>query len=841
MGYYMRQLFLLINIFSALCLASCGGGGGGSSDSKSSAAVSSLPAYADQTVSFFFYDVTITAGDTIGLAASVRGTGKITYSSGDPNIATVGEYGDVTGVAAGTTVITATVAADSVYRSATGSYKLTVKKLFDQVVTFAQPGPINLMQDDVLLNPATGLGTGTLTYSSNNTDVAIVNDQGSITALQAGTAVISAFKKRDNEFYEGEASLIINVGPTNKSKVTAWIGAKDTLLSTPGMEGASLYASESYNCDTQNYTACLNSSMIILNADPILTTAASLSKVGHLTLSKNSKEASVILSTQQPPGRSGAQLVSFKGRLFLFGGYDDNYVPFNDVWSSPDARLWYLHTQNADLDSLGDRKIVEFNNKLWAIGGERENYPDIWSSTDGLNWNQEVAEAPFSARHWQQVITFNNKLWLVGGYDGNNFKNDIWSSTDGINWSLVTASAAFVADRRTVTGNGFGSILGPDQMFTLDNKLWLFRPWMNVNTPEELWSSNDGATWEKFDWNRQTASDALKNIIGFNVVTHNNQLIYASEDTRRPMTFSSLVGGLKRNLLTPFADFPARGSIQAVSFDDNLLMIGGSYENDVWSSTDGATWKERTSNERFPDYWQSASVVTFKNRVWFIGGAQVWSSIDGNSWKQETQDAGFPARDDQQVVEHNGQLWLYGGSDGATVLNDIWSSSDGINWSRKIENAPFPARKGSSLAAYKNRLWLIGGRGYDKSYNDVWSSSDGINWIQETTNAGFSPRESASVFSFNNQLFLTAGTDGVLKNDIWRSVDGVNWELQKESAAFGSRMGQKILVHKDKLFLLGGLVEPVEGMLPFYINDVWSSTNGIDWRLGTYEWFKFSE
>lgn len=841
----MRQLFLLITIFNTLCLAACGGGGGKSSGGggdglNSSAATSSSTAYKDQTVSFLFDDVVMTARDTISLIASAQGTGTITYSSGDTSIATVSEKGVVTGIAAGATVITATVAADSVYKSATGSYKLTVKKLFDQVVSFAQPGPIALTEGDALLNPATGLGVGALTYSSNNTDVAIVNDQGLITALQAGTAIISAFKTRDKEYYDGEASIIVNVAAADKTKVTAWIGEKDTLLSISGADGASLYSSETYNCDPVNYLNCLNGSLTILNGEPLLTTAVTLSKAGHFTLGKDSKEASVVLSRLQPPSRSSAQLVSFKGRLFLYGGHDDNYVPFNDIWSSADGRLWYLHAQHAHLDSLGDHEIVEFNNKLWAIGGSRKNYSDIWSSTDGINWIQEVSEAPFSARYWQQIITFNNKLWLVGGYDGNDFKNDIWSSSDGINWSLVTASAAFVADRRTVTGNGFGSILGPDQIFLLDNKLWLFRSWMNVNTPEELWSSTDGAHWEKFNWDRQTASDALKNIIGFNVVTHNGQLIYANEDTMQSMSFSSLVGGLKRNILTPYADFPARRSIQSVSFGGNLWVIGGFISNDVWSSSDGVAWKEHISKERFPNFWDSASVVTFKNKIWLIARSEIWSSGDGSSWKREIDNTGFISRDDQQVAEHNGQLWIYGGQGDTTILNDIWSSSDGIHWTRKIESAPFPARIGSSLVSYNDRLWLIGGRGYDKIYNDVWSSSDGINWVQETANAEFSPRESASVFSFNNKLFLTAGNDGELLNDIWSSVDGIHWELQAENAAFDSRMGQKILVHKDKLFLIGGLVEP-EGSRPFHINDVWSSTNGVDWRLGMYDWFKFAE
>ncbi|MEJ2652385.1 MAG: kelch repeat-containing protein [Gammaproteobacteria bacterium] len=40
----------------------------------------------------------------------------------------------------------------------------------------------------------------------------------------------------------------------------------------------------------------------------------------------------------------------------------------------------------------------------------------------------------------------------------------------------------------------------------------------------------------------------------------------------------------------------------------------------------------------------------------------------------------FSARYGHQAVAFNGKLWVVGGNDGDTYLNDVWSSSDGLVW-----------------------------------------------------------------------------------------------------------------------------------------------------------------
>ncbi|PUA28107.1 MAG: hypothetical protein B0W54_16600 [Cellvibrio sp. 79] len=895
----MRKSFLLSTMWISflILLTACGGGGGGGGDKTTPASSSSVAPLVDQSVIFPFANVNMTAGDTLAFLASAQGTGKIAYASSNTNVATINMDGRVTGVAAGTTTITATIAADAIYKSASASYTLTVKQLASQTVTFDQSGPLTVVEGDVIVNVAQGPGTGDLTYSSNNEEIATVNNQGYVTAVKTGAAIITAKKNRDQQYYDGQASFTINVTPTNKFTLNAWVGVNDTLLSVPTAAGATLYSSESPLCNVTNYSNCINSSLDIVSNQPITTTAATLSKTGYFILSKNAKESSLAISKKLFSYRVNQQIVSYKNQIFLFGGRDADNNRLNDVWSSPDGRVWRLLTQNAHFDKLSNHKIVVFNDRLWAIAGKSENHSDIWSSVDGINWKQEVAETPFSARRLHQIVTFDNKLWLVGGYDGTNFKNDVWTSEDGINWSLLTVSATFVADRTTVTGNGFGSVISPDQLIVFENKLWLFRSWMNSNTPAELWSSTNGKEWEKIAapqeainrwnhqvvahkgrmliisgqmisnsgviyssmdgmrWEREYQTNHSENITDHTIITHMNQLLSFGGATYETDNLTTNVlqsaDGKYWKKLTPYADFPARSETQAVSFNNQLWVIGGGDKNDVWSSINGITWKESIGNNMFSKKWNSPSLVTFKNKIWAVGGSnfddnpsEVWSSPDGNIWTQETAQAEFSRRRYQQVVVHNNQLWLYGGLDDSGILNDVWVSPDGVNWTRKVENAPFPGRVKSALISYNNRLWLIGGHQSGKRFNDVWSSADGITWTEETTAAEFNARSGHQVVAFDNKLWLSGGdaNNDEFENDIWNSVDGIHWVLQNNHGAFNGKMEHKMLVHNNTLFIIGGA--EIYARELFYsrnTNEVWSSSNGIDWRLGLYDSFRFSD
>ena len=71
-------------------------------------------------------------------------------------------------------------------------------------------------------------------------------------------------------------------------------------------------------------------------------------------------------------------------------------------------------------------------------------------------------------------------------------------------------------------------------------------------------------------------------------------------------------------------------------------------------------------------------------------------------------------------------------------------------------------------------------------------------------------------------------------NDVWRSSDGVDWELMTESAPWEPRAGAATVVSGDRLFLLGGedgfTCTPLPDCDAPYFNDVWSTVDGADWE-----------
>ena len=276
------------------------------------------------------------------------------------------------------------------------------------------------------------------------------------------------------------------------------------------------------------------------------------------------------------------------------------------------------------------------------------------------SWTNVAASSPspFTARRYHQSLAYNGKLYVIGGNRSDDLiLNDVWSSADGITWT---------------------NILPP--------------------------STSPGPT-----------------------------------------------------------QFPQRRSHRCIVFKDKLWVVGGEYwsgteipKNDVWSSTDGVTWTEVLADTATPGPSQFEqrcrfSMLTDGDEMYVLGGAgaarlnDVWSSTDGATWTQVRADGaagGFVARIDHSCFNLNGTFFVLAGSDAVGALADVWSSSDkGATWT-KLTDTAFPPRIYTAYTSYGGKYWVASG--FHDSYvsmNDLWSSADGATWTQVLAdgNAVFSP------------------------------------------------------------------------------------------------------
>jgi hypothetical protein len=201
--------------------------------------------------------------------------------------------------------------------------------------------------------------------------------------------------------------------------------------------------------------------------------------------------------------RGGHSVVSFNGKMFLYGGgtlknrdllftiHSQAFkkfalsTVFSDMWSSSDGVNWKkvdAKTTGTIGARYGHASLV-YNNKMWIIGGQDSSgrkLNDVWSSTDGITWTKATLKAPWSGRSFFSAVVFNNKMWVIGGESN----DDIWSSSDGKNWTLETSYVPWVA----TTGH---------KAYVFYGKLWVVGGETSLGSSEfsNLWSSTDGKTW----------------------------------------------------------------------------------------------------------------------------------------------------------------------------------------------------------------------------------------------------------------------------------------------------------------------------------------------------------
>jgi hypothetical protein len=326
---------------------------------------------------------------------------------------------------------------------------------------------------------------------------------------------------------------------------------------------------------------------------------------GAVTAAERSSAAAyewvLVNRTAEFAARDGAGALSFRGRMWLLGGWnpgDKKYFPRvcnNEVWSSANGASWMLEKPNTFLDRTFDATrdwegrhtagYAVFKDKLWIIGGDANQghyQNDVWNSADGKTWTLVSKDVPWAPRALHYTVAFQDKLWVIGGQTmpafakaDEVFYRDVWNSADGVHWQRVEPREPCWSARGMIGGSA-----------VFKGRIWILGGgrYDTPKTPQrsffnDVWSSADGVTWTRH---------------------------------------------------TEAAPWKERQYHEVAVFDDRLWVLEGwnqSNRNDVWYSADGVTWHELPGTPWRPRH--AASVLVHDNALWMIAG----NNMESDVWK----------------------------------------------------------------------------------------------------------------------------------------------------------------------------------------------------------------
>ena len=382
---------------------------------------------------------TLTEGDTITLSAEVLPydttySKNVSWSSSNEAVATVSADGTVTAKSAGTAVITATTE-----NGKTASCTITVeKKLIPITEVYLDKSSATLTEGDTATLTATVLPENTtyskdVSWSSNNSEVAAVDANGTVTAKSVGTTIITATSENGKS-----ASCTITV---NK---------KDTYTGLRDVDGQLKYFNNG-NIDT-TYTgfADYEGNRYYVSNGVVDTTYTSLIlDNGNWVYVENGKVNNDYTGLVNYDGLwfyvdngtidwGYTGLADYNGIWFYVSGgiVDWNYTGltyYNDVW-------FYISGGMIDWDYTG---LVYYNDIWFYVSGGildwdyigLTSYNGIWFMISGgmINWD------------YAGLVYYNDMWFYVSGgtinwdYAGLIYYNDAWFYVSGgtINWTTT--------------------------------------------------------------------------------------------------------------------------------------------------------------------------------------------------------------------------------------------------------------------------------------------------------------------------------------------------------------------------------------------------------------------
>lgn len=615
--------------------------------------------------------------------------------------------------------------------------------------------------------------------------------------------------------------------------------------------------------------------------------------------------------------RNGHEVLSYNGYIWILGGFTNNYD--NDVWKSLDGETWELVTTDAAWPGRKSFGSAVFNDgsgeKMWIFGGDaytgpntRVFYNDVWWSTDGEDWTKITYGTGdvWSNRGLFATTIYDNKIWISGGYNGASVLSEVWSTSNPeVEWAKVSLSS------------GFGNIALHQMVAYNDGageRLWILGGFnlTSPNTKNNIWKANaDGTSWTQLstpDWVPRNDFSAIVYDYPLDIPNLGDKILIMGGSNSSSVMLNDVWSYHPQEgwvLVTdpdpedryPDGSEPITWTHWSIRYrfktvlhnrgsGPEIFLIGG-YDfnrlkqwNDVWTSINGATWSLIGANYDgiFNSRWAS-SMAGYAGKLWIMGGQgknDVWSSADGVDWTLEIEDGNtvyWTKRWGHQTLIYNNKLWLIGGcqagsgggglycggicSDNVTAcikgedcssgtcnemgLNDVWTTEDGTTWVNETETTPanFAGRYEFATAVFDNKMWILGG---DVSGKCAAGKPYAGSICRNDTSCGGESGSCSKVCvagdkigdaCTSNAYCGNGNCDFFSLNDVLSSTDGIDWNLETANASWLSRCAHKAIGYGSNLYLMAGFHRNDGVEMGTYLNDVWSSSDGSTWTQAT--------
>jgi hypothetical protein len=275
----------------------------------------------------------------------------------------------------------------------------------------------------------------------------------------------------------------------------------------------------------------------------------------------------------------------------------------------------------AALPFAGNWSPVVYGNGVYVT--TRIGTSNFATSSDGISWTSRTTAAANNS-NYALIWTGTNFLSIGSGFGGNLTQSDMYTSSDGISWTQRSPSSAYRELDHVAVADGKVFLFGHDLTngsqyifissdggvtWSQSSSIFSINPYVKSITSADgvlkafarsatLTSSNGGTTWTSNTSNRyvRTAVFAFSRYVA---VT--DQGLATSNDGFNWVVRQSLGGAFQDTSLSVTA-----GGLVATSW-----LGSPTYEFKVFTSTDGLSWSQRTTQSQY----QAPTIVAVTDSV----------------------------------------------------------------------------------------------------------------------------------------------------------------------------------------------------------------------------------